>query len=125
VILNIASLHTNPAYWGSDSLEFRPDRFITSSSLGEIELLVPPPGNFLPWAGGPRVCPGKKFAQVEFVAVIAKLFLNHRVRPQQEAGETMEMAVKRVMKCVLDSGITITLRMKHPERVKLVWEEKA
>lgn len=88
-------------------------------------MLQPPAGNFIPWASGPRVCPGKKFAQVEFVAVIAKLFARHRVSPKLEAGETLGMAVERLKECVLDSGVNITLSMKHPERIRLVWEEKA
>lgn len=78
----------------------------------------------MPWANGQRVCPGKKFAQVEFVAVIAKLFMKHRVSPKLETGETMAMASERVQKCVRDSGIEVVLKMKHPERVQLVWEEK-
>lgn len=123
-MLNVAAIHTNPAYWGSDSLNFRPDRFITSSSAGGEELLQVPAGNFIPWASKSRVCPGMKFAQVEFVAVIAKLFMKHRVSPKLDVGETRAMAAERVKKCLLDSGITITLSMNHPERVKLVWEEK-
>jgi hypothetical protein len=87
-------------------------------------LLQPPGANFIPWAAGPRICPGKKFAQVEFVAVIAKLFMKHRVSARIGVGETNEMVAERVRKCVLDSGISITLSMKHPEKVQLVWEEK-
>ena len=123
----MAAIHTNPSYWGPDALAFRPSRFITSAgeTLKHEELLQPPAGNFIPWASGPRVCPGKKFAQVEFVAVTAKLFMKHRVSPKLEVGETKEMAAERVRKCVSDSGINITLSMKHPERVRLVWEEKA
>jgi cytochrome P450 len=126
VIVNVAGVHTNPSYWGPDALEFRPDRFITSTGkVDEEDLLQPPSGNFIPWAAGQRVCPGKKFAQVEFVAVIARLFMKHRVSPKLESGETVAMASDRVRKCVLDSGIHIVLKMKHPERVQLVWGEKA
>lgn len=127
-ILNVAAIQTNPAYWGPDALAFRPDRFIiasTSPKPGTEEVLQPPAGTFIPWASGPRVCPGKKFAQVEFVAVVAKLFLKHRVRPKLEGGETMEMAVRRLRECVMDSSLNITLSMNHPERVRLVWEERA
>ena len=126
VIVNVAGIHTNPSYWGPDALAFRPDRFITSTeNIDEEELLQPPNGNFIPWAAGQRVCPGKKFAQVEFVAVIAKLFMKHRVSPVLESGETLAMASERVKKCVLDSGIEIVLKMKHPEKVQLAWEKKA
>jgi cytochrome P450 len=124
VIVNVAGIHTNPAYWGPDSLDFRPDRFITSTSkVDEEDILQPPSGNFIPWAAGQRVCPGKKFAQVEFVAVIAKLFMKYRVSPKLEGGETLAMASERVKRGVLDSSLHIVLKMNHPERVKLVWEE--
>lgn len=39
----------------------------------------PSPGAFIPWATGPRNCPGVKFAQVEFVSVIASLLADSRV----------------------------------------------
>lgn len=58
------------------------------------------------------------------MAVIARLFLQHRVEPKVEAGETPDMVIKRVGECVLDSGVNITFSMKHPERVQLVWSEK-
>ncbi|KAH8805295.1 cytochrome P450, family 5, subfamily A [Xylogone sp. PMI_703] len=127
VVINCAALHTNPEYWGPDALEFRPGRFIklNGTGIGDEQLLQPPPGNFVPWASGPRVCPGKKFAQVEFVAVIARLFMKHRVEAKPMTGETGEMTVERVKDCLLDSSITITLSMRHPERVPLVWKERA
>lgn len=75
-----------------------------------------------PWTAGPRVCPGKKFAQVEFVAVIARLFEDGRVRTKLEAGEKLEDAVRRVKEVVEDSELDITLHMVHPERAVLVWE---
>jgi len=125
VLLNIAALHTNPKYWGSDSLDFRPERFITSSTTGEEEPIQVVPGTFIPWAAKSRVCPGMKFAQVEFVAVIAKLFLKHRVSAKLEAGDTRTEAAERIHRCIQDSGLSVTLSMRHPEKVKLVWEEKA
>jgi cytochrome P450 len=37
-------------------------------------LLVPPKGVFLPFAEGARACPGRRFAQVEIIAVLAVIF---------------------------------------------------
>jgi cytochrome P450 len=126
VIVSQAALHTLPENWGSDSLVWRPDRWLASEcqcKLGEEELISPLPGTFLPWIAGPRVCPGKKFAQVEFVAVIASLFRKHRARPVALAGETLEDARNRVRKEVDSSSLKITLSMNHPEKIKLIWEE--
>ncbi|PBP26529.1 cytochrome P450 [Diplocarpon rosae] len=123
VFVNITALCTCPEYWGPDPLTWRPDRWITTESHRE-EIKQPPTGVFLPWASGPRVCPGKKFAQVEFVAVIARLFRNHRVTPEMIEGESEEDVKKRILQTVEDSKLVMTLRMNHPERVKLIWEEK-
>jgi len=75
-----------------------------------------------PWTAGPRVCPGKKFSQVEFIAVIARLFKDARVRPKLEAGEKREDAVRKVKEVVEDSELGVTLHMVHPERAQLIWE---
>jgi cytochrome P450 len=87
--------------------------------------MIPIPVGYLPWSVGPRSCPGKKFAQVEFVAVIAHLFRRHRVKAVLEPGETMEAVKKRIFATLEDSALKVTIKMNHPENVKLVWEEQA
>jgi cytochrome P450 len=91
----------------------------------EHEEIKPLPIGFFPWSVGPRSCPGKKFAQVEFVAVIAHLFRRHRVKAVLEPGETMETARKRLFDIIEDSNLEVTIKMNHPEKVQLVWEEQA
>ncbi len=52
---------------------------------------------------GPRArvtVQGKKFAQVEFVAVMAALFRNHRVEPIPRSGETLSEARQHVLDVV-------------------------
>jgi cytochrome P450 len=102
-------------------VDWRPNRWIDENE----ELIQPEPGTFLPWISGPRVCPGKKFAQVEFVSVIARLFQKYRVRPTVEDGETAEKVSKRIMEVMDDSEVDVTLHMNHPEEIKLLWEEVA
>lgn len=87
-------------------------------------LTQPETGALLPWGSGPRVCPGKKFAQVEFVAVIARLFQKHQVKPSIEAGETRKQAERRVRAAMEDSELNITLSMRKPDEIRLVWSEK-
>ena len=125
--LNQCAVHTLPKYWGTDSLSWRPDRWIESDSASKLERLKEPPGGkgtFIPWAEGARICPGKKFSQVEFVAVLATLFRRWKVRPARLAGETEKEAKARVMGVVNESDVYITLQMKHPERVELIWTER-
>jgi cytochrome P450 len=128
VIVSVGSLNTTPKLWGTDSLSFRPDRWISQtggSKIIEHEELKPIPTGFFPWSVGPRSCPGKKFAQVEFVAVIAQLFRKHRVKAVMEPGETMEAVKKRLFDVIEDSALEVTIKMNHPEKVQLVWEEQA
>jgi cytochrome P450 len=118
VILNCAALHTQPSYWGDDSLVWRPGRWLDEKE----EIVQPPPGMYNPWAAGPRVCPGKKFSQVEFVDVIARLFQKGKVTPKLEVGEKKEDAYKRIKNIVADSVLDVTLHMAHPEKIRLVWQ---
>ena len=67
------------------------------------------------------MCPGKKFGQVEFVAVMAALFRTHRVEPVPDRGESMESARVRTMAVVNDSSMRLLLQMAKPERVGLRW----
>lgn len=78
----------------------------------------------MPWAAGPRVCPGKKFSQVEFVAVISSLFKNHRVRPVLMTGESEKDGSERLMKVIKDSHYEIAIKMAHPEKLQVRWEKK-
>jgi len=122
ISVNTAALHTSPQNWGPDPTTFRPSRFLSSSP--EEEPIVPLPGTYMAWSMGPRVCPGKKFAQVEFVAVISKLLQKHRIRPVVEAGETMDMACGRLKSVVMDSDLFLTLNMRHPEKARVWIEER-
>ena len=50
VHLNTAALHTLPSYWGTNSLAWRPDRWLDEKE----ELLQPLPGMYNPWTAGDR-----------------------------------------------------------------------
>lgn len=128
ITLDIVSLHTNPESWGHDAVTWNPTRFIESGKSIEEEIITTPlDGSFQPWVSGPRVCPGKKFSQVEFVATISTLFRNNRVSVKELAGETEEQMRKRVLDVAEDSevGASPALKMRHPEKVRLIWERKA
>jgi hypothetical protein len=68
---------------------------------------------------------GRKFSQVEFVAVIARLFQKGRVIPKVEASEKQDGAFKRIKDVVADSALDVTSHMTHPEKVRLVWQDAA
>jgi hypothetical protein len=62
-------------------------------------------------------------AQVEFVAVIARLFQRHRVKAVLQLGETIEEVEQRILEVLEDSSLEVTIKMKHSERVRFAWEE--
>ena len=89
--INIPSflLHRHPKYWSSDkykdsvrgrfpSLEFHPERWLSSSS-GTIDVQRPPLA-FLPLATEPRECIGCVLAEVEAKLIIASIVQNFCVK---------------------------------------------
>ena len=131
------ALHTHPRYWGDDSLVWRPSRWIITSvqtendpssngqtAFDQEELLVPIRGSYIPWSEGVANCPGKKFAQVEFVAAMASLFKDHRVQPLAKPQETLEEARLRVLDVVADSSVNLLLEMEKPGSVSLQWTRR-
>ncbi|KAI1428246.1 putative cytochrome P450 [Xylaria sp. FL1777] len=136
VCLAYSSLQTDPRWWGSDSLTWRPSRFIKPAEIDstleggekevkEEEFLQPKRGTFVGWSEGARDCPGRKFSQVEFVATIASLFRDWRVDPVTFEGETIEAARERVLELIkTDSAMVLLQQMLHPERAPLVWSRR-
>ena len=127
VSINLQALHTDPRTWGPNALTWHPKRWIfdPTGDLNNEYMMEPTKGTYAPWADGPRVCPGRKVAQVEFVAVMATLFRSHRVSPVLLKGETAERSRGRLIDMVNDSALlSITLQMKHPKKVSLLWTRK-
>jgi len=87
-------------------------------------LLEPEAGTFVGWAEGPRVCPGKKFAQVEFVATFATLFRENIVKPVLERGETMRDAQVRLSTKIQDVNMGASFRVNDPEALALTWKRR-
>ena len=77
---------------------------------------------YFPWPEGLQNCPGRKFAQVEFAAVLMSLFKNHRVEIVPEKGEDGKAARKRIYVVVEDSDQTLLLRIRNVDSVRLRWK---
>lgn len=61
---------------------------------------------YFPGSDGAQKCPGTKYAQVEFVAVLVYILQEHRIRLIQKPGETFDQARGRafVLMEVCDFG---------------------
>lgn len=136
VVPSLLAMHTHPKYWSPDPLIWRPSRWISSkvanpnsspsettppTSLENEELFTPAKGTYIPWSEGPQHCPGKQFAQVEFVAVLARLFRTHRVQPFSRKGESPATVRRRLLGVCEDSEQRLLLQMRNPDRVRLIW----
>ncbi|KAL5378613.1 hypothetical protein DPSP01_009024 [Paraphaeosphaeria sporulosa] len=128
VNLNIHAMHTSPSAYPSPKV-WNPKRWITStapatqpaSSLSSIlqnEKLVHMERGFAPWASGPRVCPGMKFAQVEFSAALATVLRRAWIAPSiKGGGDAEETAARKEVEALLRDShhIGATISMKRPE----------
>lgn len=83
-------------------------------------MYVPPDGMYYPWSDGPQNCLGARFSQVEFVAVLARIFGDHRVEVVPNGDEeSEEQILKRVTEVLEDCDFQMLLRMRNPDRVRL------
>jgi cytochrome P450 len=106
--------HLSPR-WGLDAENFDPRRFVSYSASGEEALIVPEGPMYAPWIFGSRVCPGKKFSQVEFVALIAQILSKWRIQVAV-TGQSFEVARDGLLKMLSDEKyFNISTHLLHPE----------
>ena len=67
-------VHRSPEVWGADALVFRPERFDPQHPQ-EV-----PPFAYFPFGGGPRICIGMPFAQMEARLLLAMIAQRYRLR---------------------------------------------
>ncbi len=133
IMTSLLTVQTHPKYW-QDPLHWKPSRWIyhtmasetnnfekvhLSARLHQETLIAHKQTTYFPWSDGPQNCPGAKFAQVEFVAVLAGLLRDHRVRVIQDPGESAEMAAKRALTTTEDCDMELLLRMRNADQVRL------
>ncbi|KAH5770081.1 hypothetical protein HBI88_144740 [Parastagonospora nodorum] len=123
VSLNFSGLHTNTQIWGSSAMTWDPARFIDGKGIGGEQLRIFPDGVYVPWSYGERLCPGKRFSQVELAAVVAVLFRKHGVEVVPEMGEEVVEARERAERVSMDIQMTLLNEMYQPGKVGLMWAE--
>jgi len=109
LVISTPGLHYNPRYW-KDPHEFNPSRF-----LGEWDRDA-----FLPFSAGPRACLGKRFAEMEIVAVFCMIIPRYKIEVRDEpqfVGESFEVRKERVLRT--RQGLTTT-----PEKVPLTFKRR-
>lgn len=99
VLISPHVLHHDPRWWDAPT-EFRPERFSK-----ENEKLIPRYA-YLPFGGGPRVCIGNSFAQMEGVLLLATIAQRYQLRPSPADQEVVPEP-------------TLTLRPRHQITMRL------
>ncbi|KAL1116660.1 hypothetical protein AAG570_005132 [Ranatra chinensis] len=88
VFIPVPSLHLDPEYHPRPH-QFDPERFTEGRS--------PPPGTYLPFGEGPRICIGKRFAKIESILVLAMILDEFAVLPSGKMREPMRMDPKVIV----------------------------
>ena len=124
VYLNVVCIHLDPDVWRNlnlsknekpsdeDENKFRPTRWINPPGSPQ-PLFNPPKGSFIPWSGGPRVCPGQKMAQVEFVAIFLTILRRHRIDAAAIGNETRQQTNDRLDRRMQESISKLTSQMQN------------
>ena len=133
VMPSLLAIQTHPEYW-TDPLLWMPSRWISGSTtsdssipnsnfrtqLKQEEVIIPLEGTYFPWSAGPQNCLGVKFAQVEFVAVLAYLMRDHRIEIICEPNESPVQERERVLATTEDCDVGLLLRMRNAENIRLM-----
>lgn len=98
VMVPVFAMHHDPR-WFEDPDAFRPERFAKGAEKALPKLA------YLPFGGGPRVCIGNAFAQMEAILLLATLAQRYRLRLEPQQQVTPEA--------------TLTLRPKGDLRMQL------
>uniref|UniRef100_A0A183GFP1 Cytochrome P450 n=1 Tax=Heligmosomoides polygyrus TaxID=6339 RepID=A0A183GFP1_HELPZ len=79
IVVDQWALHHNPAVWGDDVEEFRPERFelLTNNQLRA----------FMPFGLGPRQCVGMRFALMEMKLTLCILLSKYKLRRKTDENE--------------------------------------
>ncbi len=120
---NWNAVHFDPEVWGPDIGVFRPARWIKEPGILGQELFggAPSGAEEILWSVGPRVCPGKKFSQVEFVAAMSTMLRMHTVKPRQKLGESFETARKWLEEILFDEEFRFGNKPRRPEQAGIVF----
>ncbi|KAF7344511.1 Rint-1 family protein [Mycena sanguinolenta] len=74
IFVSILSANRNPAVWGPDVLEWKPERWLSPLPQSVIDAKVPGIyANLMTFIGGGRACIGFKFSQLEMKVVLCLL----------------------------------------------------
>ncbi|EKM49762.1 uncharacterized protein PHACADRAFT_131561 [Phanerochaete carnosa HHB-10118-sp] len=85
IFVSIRGCNRNPAIWGEDALEWKPERWLAPLPKALSEAHVPGIyANLMTFLGGGRACIGLKFSQLEMKVVLAIMLRSFRFLPSDK-----------------------------------------
>ncbi|KAI7815505.1 cytochrome p450, partial [Rhyzopertha dominica] len=85
VMTNVFNIHRNERYW-PDPLAFKPERFAPENSANRNSYA------FLPFAAGPRMCLGAKYAMLQIMVVLANIIRSYKVSTNYKSVEDIQLS---------------------------------
>ncbi|KAL5235934.1 hypothetical protein ACI65C_003344 [Semiaphis heraclei] len=74
IVLPSYSIHNDPKYYPNPNT-FDPERFSTEEKVKRLN------GTYIPFGDGPRMCIGKRLAELEMKLVLSKILLKYEILP--------------------------------------------
>ncbi|KAH0885506.1 hypothetical protein HID58_061602 [Brassica napus] len=105
IIIPIYVLGRMRSVWGDDTLEFKPERWISETGGLRHE----PSFKFLAFNSGPRTCPGKHLAMTSMKAIIVEILQHYDVKLIE--GQKIEPKPRLVLQ--MNHGLRVTLTKKY------------
>ncbi len=99
-------LGRDPASWGADAAQWRPDRWLDADGRYDEAAPGQPRGAFLPFGAGSRVCIGAAFAQMEATLILAALATQWRA----EVEPGFDPGLQPLVTLRPRRGVPVTLR---------------
>jgi len=97
IFLNVTACNTDPAIWGPDSLQWKPDRWLQPLPVSVSSARIPGVfSNMMTFLGGGRACIGFKFSQLEMKVVLFLLIESFRF--SLPAGQEISWQTQRIGK---------------------------
>ncbi|KAH9840925.1 cytochrome P450 [Rhodofomes roseus] len=82
VFLGVRASNCNPALWGEDAMEWKPERWMRPLPTAVAEAKIPGVfGSLLSFGGGARTCIGFKFAEIEIKTILYVLLESFKLTP--------------------------------------------
>ncbi|KAF3582649.1 hypothetical protein DY000_02033511 [Brassica cretica] len=105
IIIPIYVLGRMRSVWGDDTLEFKPERWISETGGLRHE----PSFKFLAFNSGPRTCPGKHLAMTSMKAIIVEILQHYDVK----LIERQKIEPKPRLVLQMNHGLRVTLTKKY------------